>query len=462
MNKLLDWTHDDFDMQHFLQDDGSWPIKPQLDHSASLPPQLELHMVHYYRSDGHSVSDDRGRGMRDEIPLINHYRRPDGEVADMEQPTGFFSGVFETGIFSRLSSSPPKHSGQEFMSEPDPEPEPAGESGQEPQHGTNFIHSVLDRLSPFDKPAAEEFGVSDSEAPGQDGPTETVARATVGRDEQDEDIAESEVRAVNEHDDNPRPLIPVKRLKVASYQMRTDEKTGKEFTVYQIKCFPVDELATAPWVVSRRFSAFSDLRESLGSAIAKIPFPSRHMSLSLWGATGKHPCYTLFLFSACDLCLTTSSARTVPSQSELDERRLELEVWLISVLGLRQKDERMLRFLNLETSRAASLAKPSPLSLHTPASVGGTVGVQDAKEPVTPIGVYRCVRRTVVRESWQSWSEKIGILEEGVEVKVLEERLNSEGVLRARFISTGVDLAGGWCSVRTADGQTILDLTFRQ
>eukprot|EP01043_Picozoa_sp_COSAG02_P004448 COSAG02_NODE_116_length_35392_cov_302.150001_4_plen_145_part_00 len=144
-------------------------------------------------------------------------------------------------------------------------------------------------------------------------------------------------------------------------------------------------------------------------------------------------------------------------------------MWLISVLGLRQKDEHVLRFLNVQTDVArpvlsveASHAKPLPLSLHTPASAGGAVGVKDVKEPGTPIGVYRCVRRTVVRESWESWSEKIGILEEGVEVKVLEERSNSEGVLRARFISTGVDLTGGWCSVRTADGQTILDLTFRQ
>eukprot|EP01043_Picozoa_sp_COSAG02_P057148 COSAG02_NODE_6890_length_3305_cov_9.585465_2_plen_166_part_00 len=161
------------------------------------------------------------------------------------------------------------------------------------------------------------------------------------------------------------------------------------------------------------------------------------------------------------LYLTTSSAPSVPSQSELDERRLELEVWLISVLGLRQKDERMLRFLNLEAAGVANLVKPSTLSLQPAASVAGAVAVH-TKEPGTPIGVYRCVRRTVVRESCQSWSEKIGILEEGVEVKVLEERINSEGVLRARFISTGVDLTGGWCSVRTADGQTILDLTFRQ
>eukprot|EP01043_Picozoa_sp_COSAG02_P057147 COSAG02_NODE_6890_length_3305_cov_9.585465_1_plen_305_part_00 len=296
VNKMLDWTHDDFDMQRFLQDDGSWPIKPQLDHSAALPPQLEMHMVHYYRSDRHSDSDDRDRWIRGEIPLINQYKRHDGAVADIEQPTGFFSGVFETGIFSRMSSSPPKRSGQEARPEPEPEPEqepepepgagPAVESDQEPGQGTNFIHSVLDRLSPFDKPTAGELGVSDSESLGQEG------RAAVGRDELDEDNAESEVGAVNEDSDDTRPLIPVKRLKVASYQMRTDEKTGKEFTVYQIKCFPVDELATAPWVVSRRFSAFSDLRESLGSAIAKIPFPSRHMSLSLWGATGKQPSYT--------------------------------------------------------------------------------------------------------------------------------------------------------------------------
>jgi hypothetical protein len=291
VNKLLDWTHDDFDMQRFLQDDDSWPLKPQLDHSASLPTDHDLHLVHYYRSDTHSKSYDPDRGIREEISLINHYQQRGGEVADDEQPTGFFAGVFDNGIFSRLGSSP---TGQEAKSEPEPEPEPEPkvESEQEPGQGTNFIHSVFGRLSPFDKPTVEEVGVSDREAPGQDEPLETLAHAAAGRDELDEDNAATEVRDVNEDCDNPRPLIPVKRLKVTSYQMRTDEKTGKEFTVYQVKCFPVDELATAPWVVSRRFSAFSDLRESLGSAIAKIPFPSRHMSLSLWGATRKSPRYT--------------------------------------------------------------------------------------------------------------------------------------------------------------------------
>ena len=79
----------------------------------------------------------------------------------------------------------------------------------------------------------------------------------------------------------PRPLVAVKRLKVFAYQTRTDEK-GKEYTVYQVRCFPVDELSHAPWVVSRRFTAFAELRDTLGSAIAKLPFPSRRMSL--WGS----------------------------------------------------------------------------------------------------------------------------------------------------------------------------------
>jgi hypothetical protein len=172
----------------------------------------------------------------------------------------------------------------------------------------------------------------------------------------------------------------------------------------------------------------------------------------------------VFLYSHRAWCFRNT---TVPSQAELDERRLELEVWLISVLGLRRNDERVLRFLNGD---AADVPRPL-LSLDTsmsahPAAVGaGSVGIggpKEAAEPGTPVGVYRCVRRTIVRESWESWSEKLGILEEGVEVKVLQERPNEEGILRARFVSTGVDLMGGWCSVRAADGQTILELTFRQ
>lgn len=143
-------------------------------------------------------------------------------------------------------------------------------------------------------------------------------------------------------------------------------------------------------------------------------------------------------------------------------------MWLSSVLGLRQKDISVLRFLNVDTVDGArpvlsldtNQITSSSMSSHMAA--GATARVRDGQDPGTPIGVYRCVRRTVVRESWESWSEKLGILEEGVEVKVLEERVNEDGILRARFISTGVDLMGGWCSVRAADGQTILDLTFRQ
>ena len=214
------------------------------------------------------------------MPLINYYKQcGDSDSAD-KKPTGFFGGVFENSIFSRLAASQSHVNSQESTSEPEPEPELDQERERAP--GTNFIHSVLGRLSPFDRAGAEEG------SEGKDGPPETAARGAFGRDELGREKAETDFRDENDNADSHRPLIPVKRLKVASYQMRTDEKTGKEFTVYQVKCFPVDALATAPWVVSRRFSAFSDLRESLGSAIAKIPFPSRHMSLSLWGTNGKH------------------------------------------------------------------------------------------------------------------------------------------------------------------------------
>ena len=143
----------------------------------------------------------------------------------------------------------------------------------------------------------------------------------------------------------------------------------------------------------------------------------------------------------------------------MEERRLELESWLISALGLRPKEESLLTFLNqsaddfvglrLALERAAAPAAAAP-------GAGYDTG------PMSPVGVYRCVRRTIVRESWESWSEKVGILEEGEEVKVLEERLNEEGVTRVRFTSAGVDLMGGWCSMRASDGSMILELTLKQ
>ena len=288
VSKLLDWTHDDFDLQRFLQDDGSWPPQPQLAHTTSSPPRdtdnLELSVAHYYRSHSHFDVNAPDSRPRQEMPLVNYYKQCGESDGADRKPTGFFGGVFENGIFSRLAAGQSHIPTQESRSEPEPEPELDQE--RERAAGTNFIHSVLGRLSPFENAGAEEG--ADRDLQGHDGPSETAARAAFGRDELGRGKAETDVRDENENADSHRPLIPVKRLKVASYQMRTDENTGKEFTVYQVKCFPVDALATAPWVVSRRFSAFSDLRESLGSAIAKIPFPSRHMSLSLWGTSGKH------------------------------------------------------------------------------------------------------------------------------------------------------------------------------
>lgn len=275
VNKLLDWTHDDFELQRFLQNDDSWPVQ-QNGQGASLQShwvgEVEPSMLHYY------LSDPRYSGVDEH--LITYYKHHGDELADK---VSFFGGVFgDKSIFARLGSSQSRKPGLESGPDTEPEPEPELEPGL----GKNFIHSVFGRLSAFEK-SAHTVGQSDSATDCGDGLSPTDTHAAVQQHELGNDKAASKNANENKDGDRNQPLIPVKRVKVASYQMRTDEKTGKEFTAYQVKCFPVDELATAPWVVSRRFSAFSDLRESLGSAIAKIPFPSRHLSLSLWGNKGK-------------------------------------------------------------------------------------------------------------------------------------------------------------------------------
>ena len=431
LNKLVTWAPDDLELLRFLQDDDSWPTKAvEVHHSehthsveASRAVGLELSMVNFYCA----VTVETG-----EPSLIGYYKHPEA----LPKETGFLGGVLSRLTFGRGGDSPATDGESSAVGHSELEPEP------ELEPGANFMDSMFGRFSKAsgadDSGSADNGGGPEEAAENASGSPEKLPASGDGLLSTDKVELQGTSRSIDDMEDeeddgdHPRPLLPVKRLKVASYQMRTDDK-GKEYTVYQVKCFPVDELATAPWVVSRRFSAFSELREGLGSAIAKLPFPSRRMSMSLWG----------------------SSAPL--SNTELDERRLELESWLISVLGMRGHDERVLRFLNGDHAEA-----PRPLlSL----DISGRVvspGDSDSKEPGTPVGVYRCVRRTIVRESWESWSEKLGILEEGVEVKVLQERMNEEGVLRARFISTGVDLMGGWCSVRAADGSTILELTFRQ
>lgn len=442
LNKLVTWAPADLEVLRFLQDDDSWPTKSVVEaqdqdgghgktHSLEVSRAVELAvcMVNFYCA----AAVETG-----EPALIRYYRHP--EASHKEAGSGFLGGVFDISLISRLSfgrsgDSPAAQHERSPAGHSEPEPEP------ELEPGANFMYSMFGR---FKASGADDSGsvAGSRDAEGAvataggspekpAAPGGEVLRTEENVELQGASHSIDDVEGAEDGGDHSRPLLPVKRLKVASYQMRTDDQ-GKEYTVYQVKCFPVDELATAPWVVSRRFSAFSDLREGLGSAIAKLPFPSRRMSMSLWGNTAP---------------LTNT---------ELDERRLELESWLISVLGMRRHDELVLQFLNGDHVEA-----PRPLlSLDTSGRV--SPADSDSKEPGTLVGVYRCVRRTIVRESWESWSEKLGILEDGVEVKVLQERLNEEGVRRARFISTGVDLMGGWCSVRAADGSTILELTFRQ
>ena len=75
---------------------------------------------------------------------------------------------------------------------------------------------------------------------------------------------------------------------------------------------------------------------------------------------------------------------------------------------------------------------------------------------------YQTLKETIVRAGFDRDSDLVMKLPAGKTVKVLEERLNEEGVTRVRFTSAGVDLMGGWCSMRASDGSTILELTLKQ
>jgi hypothetical protein len=158
VSKLLDWTHDDFDLQRFLQDDGSWPPQPQLAHTTSSPPRdtdnLELSVAHYYRSHSHFDVNAPDSRPRQEMPLVNYYKQCGESDGADRKPTGFFGGVFENGIFSRLAAGQSHIPTQESRSEPEPEPELDQE--RERAAGTNFIHSVLGRLSPFEMPVQKK------------------------------------------------------------------------------------------------------------------------------------------------------------------------------------------------------------------------------------------------------------------------------------------------------------------
>ena len=300
VNKLLDEVHDDLELKRFLQSDGSWPTRPLEAQEEALAANLtvsrtvasELCLVRYYSADGGA-----------EPALCDYYGHPEQK--------GFFDQAAEgvASIFSnlpRLSFSAADASPTEDASDieaeelpPEPEPEPGQEawmvafyrkdsgveealvdyynSGAMAADNAGFMSSVLS--SPlFSRFRASSTAATDGSASGQEASADADEPERADDDgADDEDDGGLTAAAPAE----PRPLVAVKRLKVFAYQTRTDEK-GKEYTVYQVRCFPVDELSHAPWVVSRRFTAFAELRDTLGSAIAKLPFPSRRMSL--WGS----------------------------------------------------------------------------------------------------------------------------------------------------------------------------------
>ena len=177
------------------------------------------------------------------------------------------------------------------------------------------------------------------------------------------------------------------------------------------------------------------------SAVRRLPFPTQFLGMTGWvwgsGAT-----------------------------SAVDERRSQLQAWLSNVIGLRPADENVLEFLaNDGSGKGAEPNSVSSLKLSTRISVSSTDTQADL---MSPVGVYRCVRRTIIREGCESWSEKVGVLEQGEEVSALEERVNSDGVTRIRFkaaptLATTSERGkqGGWCSLETQAGEQILVLTMK-
>ena len=69
--------------------------------------------------------------------------------------------------------------------------------------------------------------------------------------------------------------------------------------------------------------------------------------------------------------------------------------------------------------------------------------------PVAPGTHFRCVRKAAVRAGFELESQRLGFLEPGEEIEVLETRVNDRRKLRVRY-------EGGWTSIESAAGAVLL------
>jgi hypothetical protein len=96
--------------------------------------------------------------------------------------------------------------------------------------------------------------------------------------------------------------------------------------------------------------------------------------------------------------------RTETAGQAVDERRAQLQAWLSNVLGLRPDHSQLQQFLASDVMMPPGSSdgldgKTKPATLR-PVHSNSSVGSSQAEELMSPTGVYRCVRRTVIRESW--------------------------------------------------------------
>ena len=118
------------------------------------------------------------------------------------------------------------------------------------------------------------------------------------------------------------------------------------------------------------------------------------------------------------------------------------------------------QMLTTAPAREPEPPKPSAVPVPTvevkPAAVGPPpiptigAGVECAPQRLITAKRYVCVRRAVIRRSFEVDSDKTGTLERDTVVEVLEERQNKQGTLRVHFTR-------GWVSKTTAAGLVVLE-----
>lgn len=69
--------------------------------------------------------------------------------------------------------------------------------------------------------------------------------------------------------------------------------------------------------------------------------------------------------------------------------------------------------------------------------------------PIAPGTHFRCVKKAAVREGFELESERLGFLEPGEEIEVMESRANERNQMRVRY-------DGGWTSIESAAGSVLL------